>query len=62
MCRLLGLKDDTMIVLVSQTKWPDSSKPDSDIVGAVHCLFTMFWILTHVNDAIKPLNKVAQLE
>ena len=25
-------------------------------------LFTLFWILTHVNDEIKPLNKVAQLE
>ncbi|EKA63387.1 hypothetical protein J601_3749 [Acinetobacter baumannii 831240] len=25
-------------------------------------LFTLFWILTHVNDEIKPINKVAQLE
>lgn len=24
--------------------------------------FTLFWILTLVNDEIKPLNKVAQLE
>ena len=25
-------------------------------------LFTVFWILPHVNDEIKPLNKVNQLE
>jgi hypothetical protein len=25
-------------------------------------LFTLFWILTHLNDEIKPINKVAQLE
>ena len=34
-CRLLSLRDDTMIVLLSQTKLPDSSNPLSDIVGAV---------------------------
>ena len=34
-CRLLSLRDDTMIVLLSQTKLPDSSNRLSDIVGAV---------------------------
>ena len=34
-CRLLSLRDDTMIALMSQTKLPDSSNPLSDIVGAV---------------------------
>ena len=31
----MSLRDDTMIVLLSQTKLPDSSNPLSDIVGAV---------------------------
>ena len=61
MYHLLSLKSNIMIVLMSQAKLPDSNKTLSDIVGAVH-LFILFWILTHVNDEIKPLNKVAQLE
>lgn len=36
---LMSLRDETMIVLVSQTKLPDSSNPLSDIVGAVQPLF-----------------------
>jgi len=31
----LSLRDDTMIVLMSQTKLPDSSNPLSDNPGAV---------------------------
>ncbi|MEZ2693559.1 hypothetical protein ACBQ04_12715, partial [Psychrobacter faecalis] len=42
MCRLLSLRDDTMIVFVSQTKLPDSSNPLSDIVGAVHRVLRRF--------------------
>ena len=36
MYRPLSLRDDTMIVLLSQTKLPDPSNPLSDIVRAVH--------------------------
>lgn len=48
MCRLLNLKDDTMIVLWSKTKLPDSSNPLSDIVGAVQ-----YWVITILQ--IKPI-------
>ena len=42
---------------VNQIDWFNIKRVNSCIR-----LFTLFWILTLVNDEIKPLNKVAQLE
>ena len=55
MCRLLSLRDDTMIVLLSQTKLPDSSNPLSDIVGAVQIWGSSEWVARNATNGLSTM-------
>ena len=49
-----------MIVLVSQTKLPDSSNQVSDIVGAVHLVMHRFFYARYVTETADIAQTVAK--